>query len=236
MKNNMYDEAQSWNPFKGCKFDCVYCRCSFQLQAKRQRQNCSLCAEYEPHFHPERLARIPSARIIFVCGNSDLSFATADVFEQVIQAIKDKGRPGQEFYFQSKQPECFEPYIKEFPENAILLTTLETNRDGGYEQISKAPPPSIRYEQFRSLDFPRKVLTLEPMLKFDHDILVEMAREIEPEYVWLGVNSKRRFKALQTLPEPTTDEFYRLYSTLKRLVDVKLKTQPSEGTHASDYQ
>ena len=35
--SNMYAEAKTWNPFKGCAFDCVYCVPSFQRQAKRQK-------------------------------------------------------------------------------------------------------------------------------------------------------------------------------------------------------
>jgi hypothetical protein len=222
----MYDQARTWNPFVGCLFDCVYCRYSFQLQAKRQKQRCSLCAEYEPHFHPERLKRIPPAHIVFVCGYSDVRFALENSMHEIIKAVKQLGKPGQTFYFQSKAPACFEPFLKDFSDNVILLTTIETNRDTGYQALSKAPAPSIRYDQFRSLDYPRKVLTLEPLLKFDHDVMVEMVREIKPEYVWLGVNSKRRFKALKCLPEPSADEFWKLHDALSQFVDVKIKTEP----------
>ena len=72
--SNMYAEAKTWNPFKGCGFDCVYCTPSFQRQSKRQKRLCQNCYTYTPHCHEDRLSKIPSAQIIFVCGNADLSF------------------------------------------------------------------------------------------------------------------------------------------------------------------
>jgi len=39
-KTRMYEDVQTWNPFKGCLFDCSYRKPSFQLQAKRQKHNC----------------------------------------------------------------------------------------------------------------------------------------------------------------------------------------------------
>ena len=73
-KSNMYANTQTWNPFKGCRFDCTYCRPSFQLQAKRQMHICGKCYKYEPHCHEDRLGKIPSASIIFVAGDADISF------------------------------------------------------------------------------------------------------------------------------------------------------------------
>ena len=51
-RSNMYAEAKTWNPFKGCEFDCSYCVPSFQLQAKRQMHRCDACYRYIPHCHP----------------------------------------------------------------------------------------------------------------------------------------------------------------------------------------
>ncbi len=223
---NMYDEAKTWNAFVGCEFDCLYCVPSFKAQARRQRRNCGLCYDYAPHFHEERLGRIPNSRIVFVCGCSDVSFAPEDALRKIIRTVRERGKPDQIFYFQSKRPECFEPYLGELPENAVLVTTLETNRAEGYPAVSKAPAPPVRFDQFKALDWPRKVLTLEPLLKFDCGELVEMVRGIDPEYVWLGLNSKRRAAALKALPEPSAEEFWKLRESLASFVDVRLKTIP----------
>ena len=209
----MYDDAKTWNPFKGCQFDCTYCVPSFQKQAKRQRQRCGDCYRYQPHRHEERLKKIPSAPIVFVCGNSDVSFCDHDYLLRILDAIRHHNRrcPHKTYYLQSKRPEYFQPLLPHLPQNVILVTTLETNRDEGYDAISKAPPPSERYRQFKMLDYPRKVVTLEPLLAFDPDIFLAWIRDLQPEYVWLGFNSKPR--SVQ-LPEPSREEVLRFAESL----------------------
>ena len=88
-KSRMYTGVKTWNPFKGCSFDCSYCKPSFQLQAKRQKHNCIKCYTYVPHQHPERLNRIPSAETIFVCGNGDISFSGKSYTREIIESIAE---------------------------------------------------------------------------------------------------------------------------------------------------
>ena len=199
---NMYGEAKTWNPFKGCGFACSYCIPSFQLQATRQKHNCRRCYDYVPHFHPERLDRIPSSPIVFVCGNGDFAFATRDQQGAIIAEIAKYclRHPQKRFYLQSKRPECFLPHLATLPPGAVLVTTLETNRDRGYEVVSaKAPLPSERYRQFLGLRYRRKIVTIEPVMDFDVDVFAERIVRIRPEYVWLGLNSH---PATVRLPEP----------------------------------
>ena len=220
----MYAEATTWNPFKGCKFDCIYCVTSFQRQAKRQMHNCMKCYEYTPHFHPKRLSSIPSAKTVFVCGNADISFAEADQINQIIGAIREHNKGAKSlktFYLQSKSPSCLEPFLEKLPENVIILTTIETNRDEGYEKISKAPVPSERYRQFLALKYPRKVVTIEPLMDFDVDVFSGWILNIRPEYVWLGLNSKKK----PQLPEPSVEK-------LTAFAEIIVKSEiPVKGKH-----
>jgi hypothetical protein len=75
--------------------------------------------------------------------------------------------PDRLFYWQTKNPACLSQYVDFFPENTVLLTTIETNRDAGYREISKAPLPTQRYEDFLNVKWPRKIITIEPILDFD---------------------------------------------------------------------
>lgn len=201
--SRMYDAAKTWNPFKGCLWDCSYCIPSFQQQAKRQLHNCSECYHYRPHEHSERLAKIPSAEIIFVAGNGDICFAEPVFTRQIIAAIKAHNSrcPKKTYYFQSKQPAYFEQFLGDFSDNVILVTTLETNRDSGYGEVSKAPPPSVRYAQFKALGYPRKVVTIEPVMDFDECQFVSWIVDVQPEYVWLGYNSRPRARLCEPSEE-----------------------------------
>lgn len=213
-KTGMYPETKTWNPFVGCKFDCTYCGPSFKRQAKRQKQNCIKCYQYTPHFHPHHLFKIPSTPIVFACGTGDVSFCKPKNILKIIDAIKQhKGKISQVFYFQSKKPACLKPFLKLLPKNVILVTTLETNRDTGYKKISKAPVPSKRYRQFLALNYPRKIVTIEPVIDFDVKPFAKWIIKIKPKYVWLGFNSKE--KAV-SLPEPSKEKVQSLIEVLHK--------------------
>jgi hypothetical protein len=200
---NMYKDVKTWNPYVGCKYNCVYCKPSFQRMVRRvfecQGKKCTGCRDFLPHEHPDRLSRgIPAGKVIWPCAHGDITFARPEFIEQVIK--KTEEYPMREFYWQSKNPTCFNQYLKMFPmPDTILLTTLETNRDEGYENISKAPMPSIRYKDFRDLQWPRQIVTIEPILDFDPEILLQWLTEIAPESIWIGYNSK---PSSVRLPEP----------------------------------
>jgi len=208
--SRMYDNAKTWNPFKGCKFDCSYCKPSFQAQAKRQKHNCMKCYNYEPHYHVERMAQIPKADIVFACGNGDVHFCERSYMEWMLEEVAT--RPDQTFYFQSKAPEVFEQY--DIPANVILVTTLETNRDRGYrDAVSKiAPLPIARHAQFMELSYPRKVVTVEPIMDFDEATFADDIIALKPEYVWVGYNS--RPKQVQ-LPEPSLEKTQKLIKQIR---------------------
>ena len=193
---NMYDNAKTWNPYKGCGFDCTYCRPSFQAQAKRQKHNCSSCYDYTPHIHPGRMDKIPKADIVFACGNGDISFCPRVWRQEIID--KAAAKPEQTFYFQSKRPGCFAEMV--IPPNVILVTTLETNIDEGYQEAVSpfAPLPSERYQQFRELIHPRT--------------FAMMIIALAPEYVWIGYNSRPK---QVHLPEPSLAKTMRLIADIE---------------------
>lgn len=107
----------------------------------------------------------------------------------------------------------FQQFVNEFPSNVILVTTLETNRDTGYGDIAKAPTPTKRHQDFLNLGYPRKVLTLEPLVDFDTKRFAEMILAVQPEYVWMGYNSQPKSC---TFPEPPLSKVRDLQRMLKR--------------------
>ena len=227
IKTHMYTGTKTWSPFKGCTFDCSYCKPSFQTQAKHQMHLCDDCYRYVPHLHEERLAKIPNAKTVFVCGNADICFCPPNFTRMIIGAIKARNlrHPETTYFFQSKRPSCFEPFLAELPPNAILLTTLETNRDAGYETVSKAPVPAARYQQLRALNYPRKVVTIEPVMDFDVDVFAGWIIDLRPEYVWFGLNSRPQSV---TLPEPSVGKM-RAFIGLLADAGIRIKGKALRG-------
>ena len=230
MPSDMYPDTKTWNPAVGCDFDCVYCRPSFQRQLKRVARTlkCQACYDYTPHYHPERLNRIPSSPIVFVCGTGDLACFDYKYVWRIFRAI-DNHKPKMEktYYFQSKNPFCFERYLPWFDEHehdVILLTTLETNSDEGYKEISQAPLPTKRFWDFYNLKYPRKVVTIEPVLDNDPEIMatrmILLKKQGSLEYVWFGFDSKNC-----GLPEPSIDKAQQLVNLLQENeIEVRGKT------------
>lgn len=211
-QKNMYETSvKQWNPFVGCKFNCEYCKTSFQRQAKRQKQNCLKCYEYTPHEHPERLkASLPATEpgeFIFTCANADISFCSTVFLNKIVDRIKKE--PAKTFLIQSKNPKTF-ARIK-FPDNVILGTTIETNRDDIYKKIANAPAPSRRFEAFKVIDHKRKMVTCEPVMDFDLDIMIDWITQLKPELVWIGYDSKKG-----NLMEPSREKAESLGNALER--------------------
>ena len=114
---------------------------------------------------------------------------------------------------QSKNPACFANILQRLPENVVLMTTLETNRDSVYSGVSNAPLPSKRFQDFLQLAWPRKAMVMEPILKFDLDIIKQWAMALKPEAIFIGLESKQKC----TLPEPSPSEVQDLHRELRNL-------------------
>jgi len=210
--SRMYREARvTWNPFVGCYFNCKYCYPSFRRQAKRLKKRCLTCYNYEPHFHPERLRRdLPRTRegeFIFTCDLGDIAFARTEWIYAIIRRIEEL--PDRDFLIQSKDPRIF--HSIKFPKNVILGTTIETNYGHLIQEISKAPMPWYRYLEMKKLQHERKMVTIEPILEFDLDILVGWIIDIDPWRVYIGYDSHPRVNRLR---EPALSETKKLIRRL----------------------
>jgi hypothetical protein len=225
---NKFRNTRSWNPFVGCGFDCTYCRPSFHrvLAMVGRTQHCEPCKTYLPHQHPERLTRIPSDTAIFVCEDGDIAFADPKFMAQVFQKMRADNKKDRVWFIQSKDPKCLERYLPLLPENTYLATTLETNRDAGYTKISKAPLPSERYRDFLDLRWPKKMVTVEPVLDFDLPTFADWIESIRTAAVFIGFNSHP--KAVP-LPEPNKKKTWALIHALESKGITVLKKELRDG-------
>jgi hypothetical protein len=144
----------------------------------------------------------------------DVAFCKSEWMQQILARIRQLS--DRTFLIQSKNPSVFGNY--RFPTNVLLGTTIETNRDDLYEGISNAPLPSQRCKVMLKLR-DRKIVTIEPVLDFDVEIMAEWVRKIKPETCYVGYDSKRNY-----LPEPELAKVEALMQKLKETTSVRAKT------------
>jgi len=147
-------------------------------------------------------------QFIFTLSNGDVAFCPTKYLKEIVEVMK--ANPDKTFLLQSKNPKTFMKI--RFPKNVILGVTLETNRDALYEGISKAPLPSQRYRDFLKVDHPYKMVTCEPIIDFDVDVMVGWIRNVNPVMVWVGYDSKRNY-----LPEPELEKVKEFHWWLGKL-------------------
>ena len=248
VNQTMYEQNVYYpDVFKGCLNDCVYCKPSFQRQAKRQLHRCKVlnekgvpkCYSFEPHIHEERMytplgdnkfayrvtPKTVGDQFVFFPKGGDPCYATLDELEQMFDFIDNN--PQTTFLMQTKVPECFEQ-INQFPENLILGITLESDRElfqtpsqyKAYCEISKAATLGERVHLFSRVNHKRKFVTVEPILQFRLDIFVTWLRCLKPQAVYVGYDTKGC-----KLPEPTLVETLALIEALeKEGIEVRRKT------------
>lgn len=211
----MYKDTVTWNPFVGCKHNCIYCDPSFKRQAKRQKQRCMKCYNFKPHFHKERLKQyLPKDKLIFVCSMGDISFANPWMKAEILTEISR--RRENTFLIQTKNPSCLVDW--RIPSNCIVGTTIETNRKTN--GVSKAIKPDLRYYFLMKLNC-RKAVTIEPIMDFDVGFLNRWIWDINPEIVWIGYNN---YPDQIQLEEPSLEKTQKLINAIKFTTDVRLKT------------
>lgn len=211
-KGNMYPwVTHTWGPVAGrCSHRCAYC---YMRQFK---------------LRPIRLVNsafkddLGNGHVIFVCSGTDL-FA-ADVPAEWIRRVLGRcwANINNAYLFQSKNPARFREFERLFPQRTICGTTLES--DVHRPELSGAPSPEERAEVMTALKDScrtrawRRMVSIEPVMRFNLGRLAAWLRRIEPDFVSIGADSKRH-----GLPEPPAGELRELISALEEFTQVKLK-------------
>ena len=204
---NMYSwVTHTWNVVKGkCPHGCIYC------YMKRFPQRPLRFDE------KELKTNLGIGNTIFVGSSTDM-WADEVPNEWILKVLQHCSEyPDNTYLFQSKNPHRFAIYFDDLPQNTILGTTIETNKEDIIKKVSKAPSPANRYMHMLN-DFPRKMVSIEPIMDFDLDIMIRWIEDIEPEFVSIGADSKNH-----NLPEPPAWKVEQLIKSLKEFTEVKIK-------------
>lgn len=203
---NMYPwVTHTWNAIKGkCPHDCSYCYMKQYPQP-------------ELHFDEKELKTdLGSGNTIFVGSSCDgwaIPIPTGWIHLKLGHCCK---YPFNTYLFQSKNPGRFASSEFKLPPYFIFGTTIETNRH--YNGINQAPFPWERMMAMTYLDGYSTMVSIEPIMDFDLDVMVAWIKTIWPEFVSIGADSKGHH-----LPEPSPDKLKALIEALKKITEVKLK-------------
>ena len=203
-KGNMYGfVSHTWNTVKGtCNHDCSYCYVKRWGNLNPVRFD-----------EKELRTKLGNGNFIFVGSSNDM-FAS-DVSKEWIQRTIDHcNQFDNQYLFQTKNPSRLLEF--ELPLNSVVCTTIESNRF--YPEImNNSPRPSARAEAMSRIDLP-KYVTIEPILEFDMDELVELIKSCNPIQVNIGADSGNH-----KLPEPNREKVLLLIDKLNKFTIVKQK-------------
>lgn len=212
-KGNMYSWlTHTWNTVKGvCPHGCTYC---YMKQHGEQQPLRFVPKEFAEFDRDMKI--FGEGQFIFVGSSCDM-FAD-DVLHGWIRKTFNKCAEYQNKYlFQSKNPLRFVNFESMFPKFTALCTTIETNR--WYDDIMvNSPRPELRANNMGLIKLP-KYVTIEPIMDFDLDELVELIKRCDPLQVNIGANTSKVI-----LPEPSERNIHRLVGELEKFTKVKQKT------------
>jgi len=159
-----------------------------------------------------------TGNIVFVQDMGDL-FANNVPSEFILKILEHlKKYPDNTYLFQTKNPKRYLEFEDDFPSNVVLGVTIETNDEGKIKKISKAPSIKDRQDYMQRVKFAKTFVTIEPIISFNLEEFVRIIRDINPDFVNIGADSKNN-----GLNEPSWDEVESLIRELKKFTGVKVK-------------
>jgi len=217
-QGNMYDFVTHVDsPITGCPHRCRYCYVLAQPGGLKKLD--------KPELHTP-LHNYGKNKTIFIGHQGDM-FATT-IPESFVESVLENclKYPANTYLFQTKNPERYMKFFMHLPINAILGTTIETNRQDLVEKISMAPNIRSRvagmvqvkkYATEQSLKW-QFFVTIEPIMQFDRDPFIELIHNIEPTFIAIGADSKKH-----QLEEPTMEQVLDLAKILATRYDIRKK-------------
>ena len=115
--------------------------------------------------------------------------------------------PKAAFLFQTKNPDRFKDF--KIQKNFMIAATIETNIYSR-KAMGEAPAPALRAVAMQDIQHKAKMVSIEPVMKFNEEIMIDWITKIEPVFVSIGADSKGH-----GLPEPTAEEVESLIARIE---------------------
>ena len=208
--------VRTWNPIVGCNYLCHYCWARDLAQGRLRHLE-----RYQDGFTPKLVESELSKRfrngLVFVSSMGDAfgPWVPRPWIEAVLVVVRES--PGATFLFLTKNPARYLEFLDIMPRNVILGATIET--DSLRPSISRAPTVDSRVCAMASIHGFRKMVSIEPIMEFDHNSFVTLISDISPEFVYLGMDNWKH-----KLPEPELKKTKLLIFTLESFTEVRKKT------------
>jgi len=208
--------THTWNPIKGeCVHQCPYCYMSIpKLKPGPLRLDEKALKD-----------TLGTGRTIFVGSSTDIFARGIPILWKWLVIDQCNKYPGNTYVLQTKNPR--EMYESEqwrhhpYPLKTLFGCTIETT---SYDQAlfygndRQPPSPRTRYEYMR-FAWGRKFISMEPIMDFNLGEYVQWMKDIKPEFVSIGANSRRDVK----LPEPPPEKIRELIKELSAFTEVRKK-------------
>jgi len=177
----------TWNPIAGCTHDCKYC----WAKSLTERWGRSFEPNIREHFFKDKMPNDGSWVFVGSMGDTFCAGVPDEWINKLFNFIK-RDKSNNVFLLQTKNPARFHEEeitydLEDIKEKVVLGTTLETTYDTSI--FSKAPPP---YERAYSLinkkrDGFKTFLSLEPLARFELNMMENWITKIEPEAIEIGL-------------------------------------------------
>ena len=208
---NMYEfVTHTWNAIKGkCYHDCSYCYMKRWGEQKPVRLD-------SKEFNTD----LGSGNFIFVGSSCDM-FSTDIQADWINKTIEHCVKFDNKYLFQSKNPGKMNMWLRlanmRGQIDCVSCTTIETNRE--YPEIMKnSPSPITRANWMRVDNVLDHYVTIEPILDFDLEEMIDIIKRCNPVQVNIGADSGHN-----NLPEPSYEKVIQLIEALKEFTTISKK-------------
>ena len=209
---NMYPDTHTVNFYGGQCGMCEYCYAATG-RIKSMKKYQGRIRLHEPAFSP-----LKSNMTVFVNSCTDLCHpqATDDMIKAVLRHLRRY--PDIQYLIQTKNPERLLGVREFMPSNFVVGTTIESDQATTKWNITCEQRVRAMVEWSLSWRC-HTMISVEPIMRFNLDTMIDWLYNIKPDYVSVGANSRKDIQ----LPEPSADEIMALVAGLEKFTEVRLK-------------